>query len=416
MHALVDSRLQRQGAMRKRHQAECEKDGRRRAQLQALLMGDMTREGERPCTAGGADVELAEMKALADRRREREESFRHAMQDARVRVEPLGQDRHGRRYWMFPNVAEITVSCWEAGQASEQRIAFKSDSELEALDSFLSHHPQDQGVRRAICRCLPIMHYADTTSLGLASWPDPLVEAVARGLQPRLCTSAGPQENSSSLLFGDMPKAWHAVRLLSPAADRLALLGEKGVRERGDTWGGDGIQAIKEDLLELENMVPWCSIARQTSGEDGTARALANAAGMWVARRKAWREQAQAACDVESLISQALDVAGVLESFPCRPSSAAARSIEGGPWPREGDEEPPFFWEHDRQASAWRALLTGPRGDPGTMRDRKPARHLSFVALAVLLLGQKARDFMGKLKAQADLRAARVAQTRSKPA
>ena len=420
MHSIVDSRLQRQASLRKQNLAECETDARRRGQLQASLLA----KRELSCAGGGMGDDQPERTAiqeLADRHRQREERYRFAMQDARVRIQPLGQDRDGRDYWLFDHTPEVAVTFQQTGHKCQTK-AFKTPAELEALDKFLSHH-LDRPLQRALSRCLPLLpcqareNKADTAlreadadrALGWGS------RAPADHLPQQRCSFAGRGNSSAgTLLFDDhdarQGQGASPVSCNSMERVQLSCLPGDGVERK--TWGAEGIEEVKQHLLALDDMLPWCDIASQAgepahSSTGACARARATAARAWVARQASWRRQVKTSCGVEGLVTCALDVGLCLEQLGRGPASAGAEGVDGGSSGSSGsyqdDDMCAKFWAHDEQADAWRALLGGEMEDTSaTHRHPAPAKHLSSVALAVLLLAQRARGLICRLKLNQD--------------
>jgi len=452
MHAIVEARLQQQAAQRKRHAEEGEADRRRRSQLLAALLakkrccaGATEQRAEQGAGAGawagagagagwggGGGGELAEhaeqqeLEALAAAARDRDKALREGLEAARVRVAPVGHDRHGRAYWVFPAFpTEIIVAggagtgsadagggCRKQQPAGEERTAGEASLVVfttpAALDGFLSH-PRDESLRRALSQSLAPrgQEPAALRACGAAAVAQPPEQPP--GSRPASKTWPLPPEPWRWLLPApSLPSAlntetrdFQGTTAWMPRCERVERLGagapSEGFAVGGATWGAGAVAVLRAQLLAVDDLCPWGagpSFAAAPRQQPGPLAAAPGArADACLVRNSAWRSGVEAVEDGGALFARARELAVALEA--CAASveqvGGAARRDEGD----EGDEGAEAGGAEGRLwprcgADCWRALLRG-------KADAAP--HVSSTALAILLLGSRAKWLAGKLEA-----------------
>ena len=99
------------------------------------------------------------LRQLDEERVAREDALARVINDTRVRVEPLGCDRHQRDYYVLPgSVDQIIAIQPQEGMGRERRskVAYSTAEEVEALRSWLNAKSNSEsGLIKAINSCLP---------------------------------------------------------------------------------------------------------------------------------------------------------------------------------------------------------------------------------------------------------------------
>jgi len=201
MHAIVDARLETQAVLRKQRFEQGELDRKRKIQLQSSLyekrlkikggaakklsgehgegqangedttmqetaenhegmldqeaFGEEKEQEERARVAEEVEREQAEVHGLEQARLERDEEFLRVVDETRVRIEPLGQDRHGREYFILPG-SPCQIITMEGVEGRQKRVAYRTVAEVEALYKWLSDKSiTELPLRRALSQHIP---------------------------------------------------------------------------------------------------------------------------------------------------------------------------------------------------------------------------------------------------------------------
>ena len=329
----------------------------------------------------------AAVRQLDEERVTREEALAHVINDTRVRVEPLGCDRHQRDYYILPgSVDQIIAIQPQEGMGRERRskVAYRTAEEVEALRSWLNAKSSSESrLIKAMNLCLPSLLLAikdgervvngdgrsgdegnrDGEDMGAGSGrgkrrlraeekkTKKAKRAPSSGLviESWVTTDAlvrGANEGGGGLGAGEIAGDGYAGHS-NGSVGGPALYGEaskvslplflqrvRALTPRfsvcdGMTWEREGLDECKTHLLALEETCRWGYFVG--GGGGGAWVKIEKSVLSWVSQRKAWRGRVQAAGDVATVVRQLLLLARVLEYLVVPlPKAGAGEKVGAG--------------------------------------------------------------------------------------
>jgi hypothetical protein len=383
--------------------------------------------------------------ALERERVQREETFVQALQDQRIRMEPLGIDRHAREYRIFPGspgeIVAIQRACREGNESRSTAVSYTGVEQLEALIEWLS----DKSLTEQPLR--------DQLSLHLHALRRDLDHR--RGGRGAERAGAEQQEAEASIVIEtwDEGRCWkvgegHAGKgMLDEERDVSEsmppfLQGVRHLTQRfsvcaGMSWCKEGLDIVKAHLLALENTCRWSYLAHWGDGsgvgerEDEAWVKIDKLVRGWVVKKETWQRRVRSSVCVPSVVTNVLALVHLLESLvePAvgavggrvggrvvggRVVGLAAVAAAQGPsnahLASQADAKLeaaslPAFWTSATLADTWYALLglsrSGAGGGDGEGGGRGGGGQatVASMALAVLILGDEVGAYLRMLLA-----------------
>jgi len=390
-----------------------------------------------------ADEEKQAQDALLALERERvlgEEAFVQALKDQRIRMEPLGTDRHAREYHIFPGspceIVAIQRACKEGDESRSTAVSYTGVEQVEALIEWLSDKSRtEQPLRDKLSLHLPALRRALDHRKG------------GRGGER---AGAEEQEAEASIVIEtwDEGRCWkvgggHAGKGMvdeeRDVSERMPpfLLGVRHLTQRfsvcaGMSWCKEGLDIVKAHLLALENTCRWSYLAHWGDGagvgeqEDEAWVKINKLVRGWVVKKKAWQRRVRSSVCVPSVVTNVLALVHLLESL-VEPADGAVGGVVGGRvvgavavaaaqgpsiarLATQADAKLeaaslPAFWTSAALADAWYALLGLSRSGAGGGGGEKGGEGgggqatVASMALAVLILSDEVGAYLRMLLA-----------------
>ena len=411
MHDLIDLRLEKQAALKRQRLEQNEVDRKKKAELQGAmaarrlkLASEEINKSQNPsdcaddCEQERSQAMLRlleeqtnsqhELLELEHGRVEREETFSKAIEEVRVRIEPLGKDRHGREYFVSPG-RRNEVMAVDCNNGNAKRVSYRTAQQLEELHKWLNEKSiTELPLRRALTLRMPTLLLASKEREAISA-----AETAVIGLD---FDAAPPGHDGLMQVAYAGSNGGQGAGRLPPFLLRVRSLTKRFCTAAGMEWGKEGLEECRVHLLSLEETCRWCYLAGKMCTktekvlQDVQWSRIEQTARDWVHQRKLWRQRVEGAENASALAREVLALARVLAALSLSPADGE-KTAYFSPDPQDRDcvavcsnekENLPDFWASESEASTWRLLVEGRGGVSGI--------NVSSVALAVLVLGDRA--------------------------